>query len=490
MHRTALALAAAVLAGPCLAADGPRNEVQAIEEAMQDLIRRAEPAVACVLVSRSDAYRQFGALPSADSPGKLGSFDGAGLLRATRPFDQTRIDLIKRLDLADPDHVPESFGSGVLIDEGGLVLTCYHVVRDATKVYVRLPGGHGSYADVHAGDPRSDLAVLKMLTPPRNVKALKPGRGEDVRKGQFVVALSNPYAAGFRDGSPSASWGIISGLRRRAPGGQREEERTKTLHHYGTLVQTDTRLNLGCSGGALVNLKGEFVALTSALAALTGTDTPGGFAVPMTAGMRRIIDRLKEGREVEYGFLGVSFELTPPGGSDGIRILNVSQGSPAAEAGLKPETWIVRVDDQPVRDTDELFLAIGTALAGSKLKLEIATTRGGPTREHVAELAKFYLPGKFVAAVQPPAVGGLRVDYTSTLLRAGGDRPILKGVVVREVLPGSPAEKANLTADRVITKVNGRPVTTPAEYYQEVRNAAGAIELTFSNDETVKVPIR
>src|SRR5207248_9225764 len=138
------------------------------------------------------------------------------------------------------------------------------------KVFVRLPDRQGSYADIHAADPRSDLAVLRLLNPKLALRPLKLGEGEKAKRGQFVLSLANPFAAGFRDGKPSASWGIVSNLRRRAPGPAREEERAKTLHHYGTLIQTDARLNLGCSGGALIDLQGRLIGLTSATAAIAG----------------------------------------------------------------------------------------------------------------------------------------------------------------------------------------------------------------------------
>src|SRR5262249_15165549 len=132
---------------------------------------------------------------------------------AEKRNDRTRLALINRLDLASPRHVPESSGSGIVVGDSGLILTNYHNVREATKVYVRLPKGKGSYADIHAADPRSDLAVLKLLTPPKGLKALAVGRGEDVRQGQFVVGLTSIYAAGFEDTGPSADWGIVQNVR-------------------------------------------------------------------------------------------------------------------------------------------------------------------------------------------------------------------------------------------------------------------------------------
>lgn len=497
MYRTALACGLfALLAAPAAGADKPRPEeaVAALEEAMQEAIKRAEPAVVCILVSRSDAYKQVGAMAPADSPGRLGGFDGPRLRKEAKDrHDLTREALVNRLDLAAADHVPESYGSGIVIDEAGLVLTNYHVVREATKVFVRLPGGKGSYADVHAADPRSDLAVLKLLTPPAGLKALPLGRGEAARKGQFVLALTNAFASGFRDNGPSASWGIVSNLRYKLPPPAVQDRGKTTLYHFGTLIQTDAKLNKGCSGGALLNLKGELIGITSSLAAVESSDEPAGFAVPMTEPMHRIIKRLKEGKEVEYGFLGVTFnEEADP---DGVRIRDITTGSPAAEERIPANHYLVKVDGTPIRTNDDVFLTIGTALAGSKIKLELAAVPNGPTREYTVELAKYYVPGPFIASERPPAVGGLRVDYTSTLIRTNNNsQRIPRGVVVREVLRNSAAEKANVQVDRIITKVNGRAVATPAEYYEEVRKGTGPLELTLSSsvngEETVKLDRR
>ncbi len=464
-------------------------EVEALQKAVQNAIEQAEPSVVCVLVSRSDGYRQLHQVPAGDTPGKLGRFDARAALRnyplrrrRNRESEQLQ-RYIKDLDLSDPDTTPESYGSGVLIDASGLVLTNAHVVKGATKIFVRLAGGGGSWADVHAADPRSDLAVLRLLDRVPGLRPIKFGDGGQVRKGQFVVLLSNPFAAGFRDGSPSASWGIVSNLRRRPFGHLGEMERAKvTLHHYGTLIETDTRVNLGCSGGALLNLRGEMVGLTTALAAVSGIDTPGGFAVPLDTAMKRIIDVLRRGEEFEYGFLGVILDQNAAPGR-GVRLQRITAGSPAFRAGLRAEDWVVAINGQPVRENEDLFLLIGTQPAGSKIRIETVRPPRGQRHTHEVTLAKYYVPAPCIASRRPPARGGLRVDHTSILPQRGATPPWgpapPEGVVIREVVPGSAADKAQLQVDKVITQVNGRRVKTPAEFYEAMAKAGGRAEITF-----------
>jgi S1-C subfamily serine protease len=498
MYRTALACCLlALLAAALPAQAAPDAAVDAIEGEITRTVKRTAPSVVCILVSRSEAYKPFDPPPNADEPGRLGGFDGEHLRQeAEKRNDRTRLALINRLDLANPRHIPESFGSGIVIGEDGLVLTPYHNVREATKLYVRLPGGKGSYADIHAADPRSDLAVLRLLTPPKDLKALPIGRGEAVQPGQFVLALTNVFAAGFQDTGPSASWGIVSNLRHRQtePGGGDvlDLERGKKLYQFhDSLIQTDAKLNTACSGGALLNIKGELIGITSSLAAVTNSDVPGGFALPTNAALRRIIQTLKEGREVEYGFLGVMFDNR--GNEEGNpRIGGVTSNSPAQHAGIPAGHYILKIDGTAINRYDDISLAIGAALAGGTITLEVGLPPRVPPQAYRVKLAKYYVSGPVIASVRPPAVGGLRVDYASTLIRsaAAGQMPIPSGVVVREVLRGSPADKANIAVDSLITRVNGRTVAAPEEYYAVVRNSTGPLELTvktLAGEETKKL---
>src|SRR5262249_24231894 len=228
-----------------------------------------------------------------------------------------------------------------------------------------------------------------------NLKALKLGDGSKLRKGDFILSLSNPFAAGFRDGSPSASWGIVSNLRRRATGmltddvSSNEHNARLPLYCFTTLIQTDTRMNLGCSGGALLNLQGELVGLTSSLAGIAGGETPGGFAVPLDDGMRRIINALLRGEEVEYGFLGVYLE-GPEATQEGcVRIKWLVENGPAHRGGIRGPffprggfrfggrsqeggVYILSINGTPIHSNDDLFLAVGLQQAGTTISVEVS----------------------------------------------------------------------------------------------------------------------
>lgn len=487
-------------------------DVLALQEAVHQSIEQAEPAIASILVSRSNKYHAL-MLPAPQAPGELGRFD---LQHVPHNMDKNSPDYLAlaRLDLSDPNNVPESYGSGVVVDaRKGLILTLAHVVRKATKIYVRLPGGHGSWANIHALDPRSDLAVLKLIgwetkiDPVPRLKALKLGQAGKLRKGDFVLSLSNPFAAGMRDGSPSASWGIVSNLRRQATGvlsevAIKQRNTELPLYRFSTLIQTDTRMNLGCSGGALLNLQGELIGLTSALAGIAGGETPGGFAVPLDRGMQRIINVLLRGEEVEYGFVGVWLMRPEDVPLGHVRIKDLIPGGPAAQAeihGHGPREFgrdsggdfIHSINGTPVHNNDDLFLAVALHLAGSRVRVEVSAHPDGPRRICPVTLAKFRSLDGVIASKQPKARGGLRVDWTSTVDIDPDPRRgrIEKGVLVREVLPGSPAARAHLQPGMIIKSVNRQEVKNPTEFYDALEKVHGPVELVFAKPSEEHVTI-
>src|SRR5579885_3586798 len=218
-HLVWLLLLAAVPAAP--AGDRPgRENVKAAEEYVKRLIEDAKPSVVAVVVSHSDKYPP---LPPAERsvPGRLGRYVLPQPLPGLRFAAPTEPN---KLDLSDPQNIPDNqYGSGVVLDDAdGLILTAYHLIEGATKIYVRTSAGKGSYADIHAADARSDLAVLKLLDRPAGLKAVRiadvrlgPGpNGEKptVAEGTSVISLGYPLGVGVAEGPPSASRGIVGGV--------------------------------------------------------------------------------------------------------------------------------------------------------------------------------------------------------------------------------------------------------------------------------------
>jgi serine protease Do len=473
---------------PCFALPVQAQDPGTPEAVAQRAANEVGQSIALVLVSKSDAYRKlFHDSPPADQPGQLGSFQAPAGNPAARKYD-----------LADPRTVPEIYGNGVVVDRSqSLVLTLYHLVFGATKIYVRLADGRGSYADIHAGDPRSDLAVLRLLdkqvTPK---KAIALGDGGSVEKGQSVIRLTRMFVSGKKE-TPLRTLSLrILDTRQRAelpstPPFRRQDmtDRLRTeLYRLKTLLQTDPQFDSGTSGAALVNQQGELVGLTTARAAGEGDDSAGGFAVTIDPALKRIIGKLKEGKEVEYGLLGVSFPPDAPGPP---AIGQVSLGSPADKAGLQAHDVIVSINGVRIHSYDELFLNVGTLLAGSKISVGVRDSDGARQERMVqVTLGKFYVKGTVIASNKPDFVRGLRVDYSTVL---AGQAPrfgrfwrpdrILDGVVIREVQPGSPAEEARLQVNDVISEVEGHEVKTPADFYLEVGRVPNSkpLKLTLTN---------
>ncbi len=374
-------------------------------------------------------------------------------------------------DPKDPSFVPSEYATGVVVDPKGLILTSAHVLADDSR-YVVWSGGKGYDAQVIAADPRSDLAVLE-VTEKISGGAFVPMRMGDaskLRRGHFVVALGNPYATA-RDGEVRAGLGIVVNLSRKAapvPGEMNPRAARPTLHHFGTLIETDAKLNSGTSGGALLNLDGDMVGLTTALAA-AGPEQ-AAHAVPVDEAFRRVVETLKQGREVEYGLLGVVPQrLTPADvqlGLRGARVGSVDPSAPARRAGLRVGDIIAAVDGQAIDDEDGLMLVVGRLPAAARVKLEVV--RGGQKLQLTVNLAKYPVLGKKV--FQPtPAWRGVRVDYASVRTTGPFTYPfgpdLFDGCVwIREVEQDSPGWKSGLRPGMFITHVEDQRVSTPQEF--------------------------
>lgn len=491
MSRT-IALAAVALAVPFAAAADP--DLKSLEGQIQKVVDAATPSVVSVVVSHSKEYKP---LPKA-KPGELGGVDLNDYLRPEdlrQPrFPRQTAPPPHPLNLSAAENVGDHlFGSGVVLDEkAGLILTPYHLIEGARKVYVRGPEGKGSYADIHAADAKSDLAVLRLIDPKGSdgrglgLKAVKmadvrltagpDGEKPTVKKGSLVIALGHSTAAAVGEGSASASWGVLSNIRQKSASPPPDKAPPvgplvqRPLHQQGGLIQVDARVALGSTGAALFNADGELIGMGSSVAAVYGSEANGGLAVPMDQGYRRVVSVLKEGKEVEYGFLGIS----PSDGGGGVVVNQVTAGCPAILAGLQPGDIITAIDAHPLQSSDDLLLYVGGALAGNEVTVEFLRDREKQKKKLV--LAKNLNSLPFIASNLPPTPFGIKVDWYSTKFAGGGQFPQNPvnpppGVLVREVEAGSVGERAFKDVGQpkagawLITHVDGKPVSTPKEFY-------------------------
>jgi len=486
----------AALAGVC-AGQGPATPVpssgleaaEAVERALVEVIARAEKSVVAIARVRRAP------------PGEMLNLE-------TRPDPFGRRILAPPVPRpADPDFIPTEYATGVVVDRRGWVLTVYHVLGEQSDYYVSTYDRRVYRAKLAAADPRSDLAVLapdeEFLPRPNaiDLPTMSLGDAAGLRKGQIAVCLGNPFAMA-RDGQASASWGILANLGRKAPASPDEPELGKpTLHHFGTLIQTDAKLNLGTSGGPLLNLKGEMVGLTTSIPAVPGFDAAAGYAMPVDATFRRVLEALRQGREVEYGFLGVQLQRIAGEdlglGVQGTRVEKVLPGMPAARSGIRPGDVIAAVNGAPIRDPDALVLEV------SKLPLDavvrLGLLRGQRRMDLEVELTKYRVQGKKVVTNPSPDWRGMRIDYVTALddaLAAGhaSGPSLLEAVAVIDVKKGTPAWESGLRPGMFVSHVDRTAVRTPAQFRAAVSTRSGSVRLQLAGEapaagsRTITVP--
>ncbi|MEO2009340.1 MAG: trypsin-like peptidase domain-containing protein [Pirellulaceae bacterium] len=388
---------------------------------------------------------------------------------------------------SDPAFVPTEFGSGIVIDAGGLILTNHHVLADPEEndFHVWVQGTSYKAKRVLAADPWIDLAVLEIEA--NGLQAIEFGRGEDVRKGQFVIALGNPHAIA-RDGEPSASWGIIANTRRKAPRIGKPRVGLDNVHLTGTLLQTDARLALGSSGGALIDLNGQLVGMTTMLAASIGETATAGFAIPVDADFRRVVAQLRQGKSPEYGFLGLvpaSLSVTDRrSGRMGVVIQSIIPNTPADLAGLLLDDVVWAIDGVTIGAPSDLSRIVGKKAANTVVELKISR-RGREVIKQV-KLGKRYLDSRrrAISVDKPSRWRGMLVDQPTAVPSLIGRAHAIDPdgcVGVADVVADSPAWQAGIRAGDFIRFVEGKRVSSPGRFALLVQAMEGTVEVTVSD---------
>ncbi len=346
-------------------------------------------------------------------------------------------------------------GSGVVISADGYIVTNNHVVDRADSVKVSFSNAREYRAKVIGTDKSSDLALIKVEA--TNLPHLSMGDSTKLRLGEYVLAVGNPFGVG-----QTVTMGIVSAKGRSRIG----------IVDYEDFIQTDAAINPGNSGGALVNMRGELVGINTAILSRSGGAQGIGFAVPASM-VRPIVDQIRQHGRVRRGFLGVGIQdLTPDIAAsfglatdiDGVLVSDVQDEGPAAKADVKAGDVILTVNGNKTRSASDLRNTIAMLGPGGKAKLEVL--RDGKKRTvdvSLSEKRDDQQQAEQPAPGSSPLSGMNLHDLDGDLRKRLNAPQRLTGVVVTEVLQGSPAEEAGVQEGDVITHVDRTPISGAGE---------------------------
>jgi serine protease Do len=357
-------------------------------------------------------------------------------------------------------------GSGVIISKDGYILTNNHVVDNAEEVKVQIGDrGEEITAKVVGTDPKSDIAVLKIDAKDHSYPALTVADSDKLEVGDVVLAVGNPFGIG-----QTVTMGIVSATGRATLGLE-----------YEDFIQTDAAINMGNSGGALVDAEGRLVGINTAILSRTGGNQGIGFAVPANLA-RYVMESIIENGRVIRGFMGVNIQdVTPTLAEkfgvkehDGAIVSEVTPNSPAAKAGLKDGDVIVEFDGKPVRDSRHLKLQVAETAPGKDVPVKV--DRDGSEKELTVTLKEFPQDkdlAKNNAADHSSGdpTDGITVDELNSAARQQFNIPNnVKGALVSEVDPDSAGAAAGIQAGDVILEINRKPVKSSEDAVKMTEN--------------------
>jgi serine protease Do len=354
-------------------------------------------------------------------------------------------------------------GTGFIIDEDGHILTNHHVIDGADRITVKLTDGRSLRADVVGSDPDTDIALIKIASDKKFPHAVM-GDSTDLRVGEWVCAIGNPLAY-----EHTVTVGVVSFLGRKLF--------DMSLDNY---IQTDAAINFGNSGGPLINARGEVIGINSAISRQASSI---GFAIPINQA-KLILPQLKERGHVQRGYIGVALRDVDPDlqrslrltQSSGALVQDVTTGSPAERAGLKPYDLIIAVDGMEVATNDMLIREISAREPGSTARLDVL--RDGRSRQVLVKLAERLNTrttisrngpgGRDSAPLQQSNFGPADLGLTVIEIDAANahrfDVPEgMTGLLVQRVEPMSAAHDAQIDRGQIILEVNRQPVDSVAE---------------------------
>jgi len=423
---------------------------------LADLVEKVKPGV--VNISTTTTVR----VPGNPFRHFFGQDDG--------PFN----DFFKRYygDMPDRELKQRSLGSGFIIDKEGYIITNNHVVERADEITVKVSGGEHK-ARIIGRDPKTDIALIKLTTPVKDLQPLPVGDSDKVRVGDWAIAIGNPFGL-----EETVTLGIISATGRVIGAGP-----------YDNFLQTDAPINPGNSGGPLLNLKGEVVGINTAIAA-AGQGI--GFAIPINTA-KMITAQLRDKGKVTRGWIGIVLQtITPEIASKlgikethGALVSDVAPGSPAETAGIERGDVIIAFDNKELKNAGDLPRVVADAPIGKTVNVRLV--RKGKQQDVALKVAE--MPAETVASPGRPqqqrADLGMSVDNISQKHQRAFQLREKTGVVVVSVQRGSAADQAGIQPGDVIKEMNRAPIRNVSDYRTALRQeqASGSILLLIRRGE-------
>lgn len=444
---------AAVSTGASPIDDQSVSALTSLDKAMEQVASRVTPAVVNISVTAKDREQQISDDQLQGLPPEFRRFFGDGNGMPRQP------------------QIEHGIGSGVIISPDGYIVTNGHVVDGATQIKVTMHDRRVLTAKLVGVDKLNDLAVVKVDA--KDLPAIAWGDSTKLRPGQTVLAFGSPFGY-FQF---SVTRGIVSAVNRPNP-------YSDDARKPGAFIQTDAAINPGNSGGALVNAHGELVGINTFIISDSGSFQGAGFAIPSQI-VRASAEQLMKHGKVEHGYLGISMnDVTPENAhffnledASGAVVAQVTPDSPASRGGLKQGDVISKLNDEKIVNGSALQVAVSEMTPGTKIELGILRD-GKPTTLNVT-VGEFH--GNKEVASNDGSEGqqrgklGLAVADLTAEARQQIDAPdTVKGAVVENVRPGSPAGEAGLQPGDVILEVN-RHATNSAEQFANAvkQNPAG-----------------
>jgi serine protease Do len=363
-------------------------------------------------------------------------------------------------------------GSGVIIDaKNGYVLTANHVVENAVRVVIKLADGRKFEAEEVMNDPKTEIAIVKIS--PENLPAAALGDSDKMQVGDWVLAIGSPLGEILAN---SVSAGIVSAKGRRT-GILRQDE------GYEDFIQTDAAINMGNSGGPLVNIRGEVIGINSNIVSSSGMSAGLGFAVPSNLAKRTIEDLVSKGK-VERGYLGVimaNLSEAKQNYPDKITTADIERGGvyitetdidgPAHKDGTLAGDIIIGIDGKKISSIEELRKAVG--LARPEQKIQLSIVRQGKEINLTVKLGKHLdkqdaIKSKLATASESYKKLGVIASSINFRIWENGALKNISGLIIKFIKPSALAEEYGLEVGDIIVDVDGVKVSSEEEFEQAI----------------------